>query len=150
MLSVLLIMERMADSMEEIVETLISFFVDKLLYGLIDFVKGGIFKGLKFTYHFVKPIPDPPPFESMMPTLDVFTDLSSVLRVFLPMELISKLLFFTVSFYALRIVYSAVKISFRSGLLKKLVHFVTSIFGGFISGGSDGGDSGSDGGDTDV
>lgn len=135
--------------MEAVIEVVVSFLVDKLISKAVDFVKGGILKGINFTYHFTEKIPDPPSFDVLLPSLDVFTGLSAVLRVFLPIDLISKLLFFTVSFYALRIVYSALKLSFRSGLFKRLIAYITNIFGGFTGGGSDSGGSDS-GGDLDV
>lgn len=133
--------------MAEVIEVAVSFLVDTLISKIVDFVKGGILKGVNFTYHFTQSVPDPPPFEEMLPSLDVFTGLSAVLRVFLPMDLISRLLFFTVSFYALRLVYSGLKLCFRSGLFARLIAYITNIFGGFTGGGSD---SGGSGGDTDV
>lgn len=145
--------------MEGIIEVVVPFLVDHLISGIIDFAKDGIFKALDFTYDFTQSIPDPPPFENMLPSLDVFTGLSAVLRVFLPIDTISKLLFFTVSFYALRIVYSGLKICHRSGLFSKLLATVGNLFTGFLggsglggNGGSDSGgsDSGGSGGDTDV
>ncbi len=138
--------------MEEVIELIIRFFVDNLISHFVNFVKGGILNGVNFTYHFAQNIPDPPSFKAMLPSLDVFTGLSAVLRVFLPMDLISRLLYYTVSFYAIRLIYSGLKISFRSGFLKKIISYITNIFGGFTGGGSDSGgsDSGDNGGNVDV
>lgn len=124
-----------------IISAVIPYLVNFLVSKLINYAGNAIVKGLQFVYNPVSKLPDPPNMSDIMPALDVFTDLSSCLRVLLPIDIISKLLFFTLSFYALRIVLSGISTVYHSGFVKRIFGFLTGIFGGFLSGGSDEGGS---------
>lgn len=122
-----------------IITLLLPYLFNFLLSQAIKYIGNAIVKGLQFVYDPVSKLPDPPDMSDILPALDVFTDLSSCLRVLLPVDVIAKLLYFTLSFYALRLVLSGISTVYHSGFVKRIFGFVTGIFGGFLGSPSDGG-----------
>lgn len=70
--------------------------------------------------------------DDLMPTLNVLTNLSSCLNVFLPMPFIAQLLTWTIIFYAIRIIVAFIKLAFNHGILTFLLNKVVGFFGGFF------------------
>lgn len=119
-----------------IITMLLPYLFDFLVSQAVKYIGNAIIKGLQFVYDPVSKLPDPPDMSDILPALDVFTDLSSCLRVLLPVDVIAKLLYFTLSFYALRLVLSGISTVYHSGFIKRIFGFITGIFGGFLTGGS--------------
>lgn len=127
-----------------IISAVIPYLVNFLVSKLINYAGNAIVKGLQFVYNPVSKLPDPPNMSDIMPALDVFTDLSACLRVLLPVDVIANLLYFTLSFYALRLVLSGISTVYHSGFIKRIFGFITGIFGGFLGSSEGGGGSDDD------
>lgn len=127
-----------------IITALLPYLINFLVSQAIKYIGNAIVKGLQFVYDPVSKLPDPPNMSDLLPALDVFTDLSACLRVLLPVDVISKLLYFTLSFYALRLVMSGISTVYHSGFIKRIFGFITGIFGGFLGSSGNGGSNDDD------
>lgn len=127
-----------------IITMLLPYLFDFLVAQAVKYIGNAIIKGLQFVYDPVSKLPDPPNMSDILPALDVFTDLSACLRVLLPIDVIAKLLYFTLSFYALRLVLSGISTVYHSGFIKRIFGFITGIFGGFFGSSEGGGGSDDD------